>query len=221
MCITSGLVYICIASQITLDVMSFNCSHRIQSSPSVTLLLAISFHCFPLHLTLTFSWLIPCLHSHSSCQANKWLFAFPWSLMPRPGRETECWEGGKPVAWGYQKGRIDVCWLGPGRYTGWWNRWREVTSAVIKLWPSVPTAPKTSNPMATISTVLSMSCVWAGSCHSRHTADMPQTNRAVTFICSQSCEVFIGSTLKLWLLIICRARPYKDIPPLPVLILAN
>lgn len=33
--------------------------------------------------------------------------------MPRPGRETECREaGGKPVAGGYQKGRIDVCWLG-------------------------------------------------------------------------------------------------------------
>lgn len=107
-----------------------------QSSPPASLLLVCSFHCFPLHLTLTFSWLIRCLLSHSSCQANKRLFAFPWRLMPRPGRETECWEaGGKPVAWGYQKGRIDVCWPGSGRNSGWWNRWRVVTSAAIKLGP--------------------------------------------------------------------------------------
>lgn len=107
-----------------------------QSSPSASLPLVFSFHCFPLHLTLTFSWLIPGLLSHSSCQANKRLFAFPWKLMPRPWRETECWEaGGKPVAWGYQKGRIDVCWQGPGRNSGCWNRWRVVTSAAIKPGP--------------------------------------------------------------------------------------
>ena len=48
-------------------------------------------------------------------------------------RETECWNAGEePVAWGYQKGRIDVCWLGPGRNSVWWNRWRKVTSATIK-----------------------------------------------------------------------------------------
>lgn len=52
-------------------------------------------------------------HGHFPCQANKQLFAFPLKLMLRPGRETKCWEaGGKPVARGYQKGRIDVSWPG-------------------------------------------------------------------------------------------------------------
>lgn len=106
------------------------------SSPSASLLFVFSFHCVPLHLTLTFSQLIPCLLSHSSCQANKRLFAFPWQLMPRPGRERQCWEaGGEPVAWGDQKGRIDVCWLGPGRNSGWRNRWSVVKSVTIKLSP--------------------------------------------------------------------------------------
>lgn len=109
-------------------------SRRMQSSAFESRLSVFSLRCLPLHLTLTFSWRIPCLLSHSSCQANKRWFAFPWRLMPRPGRETECWEaGGKPVAGGYQKGRIDVCWLGPGGNSGWWNRWREVTCAAIKL----------------------------------------------------------------------------------------
>lgn len=134
-----------------------------QSSPSDSLLLVFSFHCFLLHLTLTFTWFIPRLRSHSSCQANKRLFAFPWRLMPRPGRETECREaGGKPVAGGYQKGRIDVCWLRLGGNSGWWNRWRVVTSVTIKLGPT-RLQPKASNPVATISTVLSMLrvCAWA------------------------------------------------------------
>lgn len=51
-------------------------------------------------------------------------------------RDRECWEaGGKPVAWGYQEGGIDVCWLRPGRHSGWWSRWRAVTSVPIKLGP--------------------------------------------------------------------------------------
>ncbi len=49
-----------------------------------------------------------------------------------------------------------------------------------KAWPCVPTVPKASNPTATISTLLSMLCVSARCCHSRHTADMPQTHRALT-----------------------------------------
>ena len=175
MCYRDKLVYLCITCQITLKGVKPKLgSHWMQSSPSDSLLLVFSFHCFLLHLTLTFTWFIPRLLSHSSCQANKRLFAFPWRLMPRPGRETECREaGGKPVAGGYQKGRIDVCWPRLGGNSGWWNRWRVVTSVTIKLGP-VRLQPMASNPVATISTVLSMLCVcaWAVTLsHSRHASN--------------------------------------------------
>lgn len=100
-------------------------------------------------------------------------FAFPWSLMPRPGRETESREaGGKPVAWGYQKGRIDVCWLGPEEILAGGTDGGVVTSVTIKLGPARK-KEKASSPSATISTVLSMLTfsMWAEGCHSLHTAD--------------------------------------------------
>ena len=167
-----------------------------QSSAFKSRLSVFSLRCLPLHLTLTFSWLIPCLLFHSSCQANKRLFAFPWRLMPRPGRETECWEaGGKPVAGGYQKGRIDVCWLGPGGNSGWWNRWREVTCAAIKLCPVCLQHQRLLTPRPPLAqlSVCRASLPEQGSSHPRHTADKPNTQGTISV---SIAKTLVGRGLK-------------------------
>lgn len=148
------------------------------SSPSASLLLVFSFHRVPLHLTLTFSQLIPCLLSHSSCQANKRLFAFPWQLMPRPGRERDRVLGGWREASGLGRPEgQDRCLLAGARKKLWLAEQMESSGKCDhKAWPCELTPPRASNPKATISTVLSMLCVSAWAVTPVTQQDMPQTH---------------------------------------------
>lgn len=153
------------------------------SSPSASLLLVFSFHRVPLHLTLTFSQLIPCLLSHSSCQANKRLFAFPWQLMPRPGRERDRGERDRVLGgWreasglGLPEGQ-DRCLLAGARKKLWLAEQMESSEKCDhKARLCVPTPPRASNPKATISTVLSMLCVSVWAVTPVTQQDMPQTH---------------------------------------------
>lgn len=113
------------------------------------------------HLLLAY----PCLLSHSSCQANKRLFAFPWWLMPRPGRERDSVLGGwrEASGLGLPEGQ-DRCLLAVAWKKLWLVKQMENRDKCNhKTQPCVPTPPKASNPKATISTVLSMLFVsaWA------------------------------------------------------------
>lgn len=115
-----------ITTQMTLKDPSFTYSHWMQSSRSASLQLPVfSFHCLPLHLTLTFFWLIPCLLTHSSCQANKRLFCFPMEPYAKAW-ERDRVSGGwrKASGLGLPEGQDRCLLAGSGRNSGWWNRWR-------------------------------------------------------------------------------------------------